>query len=417
MVSLACELNIGTGGPVASETPATMRPVYDQTFPAPLVYLDHAASTPLHPDLQAQLAEVWRYGYLNPAAGHPAAYAMRQQLARLTAEFLAALDTPDARIVWTSGGTEANNLALFGTVAARCGTGPVRLVTTVAEHPSVTEPVAALARQGATIDHVPLKRDGALDLHALGRLLRPDTALVSLALVQSETGVVRDLVAVRRLLDQRAPQAVFHADAVQALAKVPLPWQAAGLDLVSLSAHKIHGPGGVGALVLRPGRTLQPQVLGGGQQDNLRSGSLDAAGIVGFCLAYRLLREEAAFLPRVAGLNTRLRAGLARLTGRDGRLLAVDVISPPAASPFILCVALPSYEGAVVMRLLGERGVMVATGSACSADQRHPSATLLAMGHSREMAFGALRISLGQTTTAADLDTFLATLQTVLQTY
>ena len=391
--------------------------IYDHSCSEPVVYLDNAASTPLHPGLLASLGAVWRGGYVNPSSGHAAGHALRRNLSRLTAEFLETLGAGEDRVIWTSGGTEANNLAIFGSLPLGGNALGFQVLSSAAEHPSIHAPLEHLAENGALISHTPVKSDGALDLERFATELRPETRLVSLSFVQNETGVIQDLPVIRRLIDQYAPQARFHVDGVQALGKIPIPWQEARIDLLSFSSHKVHGPGGLGGLVVRGGLELQPIIFGGGQQHNLRSGSLDGAGIAGFCLALRLLREEGDLFDRVSGLNRQLRAGLARLTGREGRPVKLKLISPASASPFILNFSLPGYEGAVLMRVLGENGVMVSTGSACSAETNSPSKVLTAMGCSRREAFGALRVSFGHQNTAADAETFLAELQQAILDY
>ena len=347
-----------------------------------MTYLDNAASTPPHPELIADFAESAAF-FANPAAAH--AYDHRRELGRCERELLRALRIPqeEARVIWTSGGTEANNLALIGS-------HPKRMATSATEHPSVLEPAKRLA---ATI--LPVNREGRLS-HVI------PVDLLSICHVHNETGVIQDIASIREL----APNARLHVDATQSAAKLPIPWREARIDLLTLSGHKLHGFGGIGALIVRKGVRLQAQLLGGGQQDNLRSGSLDICGIRNFA--------RAATLTAAAEAPTLL-SDLRNQLGTLGTELRLN--SPEDGSPYILNFSLPGYEGAVLVRMLAELGVMVGTGSACSAEAKAPNRTLMAMGRNRAEAFGALRVSIGQQNSAADIESFVAALQEVLRDY
>jgi cysteine desulfurase len=383
------------------------------------VYLDNAASTPLSPTVAAAWPGWGAGGYANPSAGHAFGFALRQRLAALAEELLALLGIPagEARVIWTSGGTEANNLALLG-AGPRLAAGQ-ELVTSATEHASVHAPLAVLAEtRGLRLTTVPVCPAGQLVPAGLDAALGPATALVALHQVQNETGVVQDLPAVRAALDRRAPQARFHVDAVQGAGKLPLPWAAARLDSVALSAHKFHGPGSVGALVVRRGREPAPLLYGGGQQDGLRPGSLDAVASEALVAALReQVAAQAERAALAATLLTATRVGLAGLRDRQGRPLRVRLNSAAAGSPYILSFSLPGYQGAVLARALGARQVIVGTGSACAAETSKPSAVLTAMGLTRDEAFATLRVSFGAQNTADDVARFLVALQAVVRDY
>lgn len=352
-----------------------------------MIYLDNAASTPPHAELIAGIADSAAF-FANPAATHLHAYDLRRELDRCERELLTALRIPqaEARVIWTSGGTEANNLALFGSE-------PLALAMPATEHPSVLEPGKKL---GACI--LPVDREGRVQLGDVGA---PD--LLSICWVHNETGVIQDLRSVR----EATPAARLHVDATQGAAKLAIPWADAGIDLLTLSAHKLHGFGSIGALIQRKGVSLTPQLLGGGQQDNLRSGSIDVCGVRNFAKAATLTaaaREPPALLCELRNRLCELRAPVLLNSAEDG-------------SPYILNFSLPGYEGAVLVRMLSELGVVVGTGSACSAEAKAPNRTLTAMGRTRAEAFGALRVSIGLQNNAADIDAFLATLAAVLKDY
>lgn len=380
------------------------------------IYLDNAASTPPYEELAAEMPKLAGH-FANPGAAHATATRLRRRLDAAADEWLETLgaDPNTTDVVWTSGGTEANNLAILGT---RPAAGADARVISATEHPSVDAPCHALAKRGARITSVPVDGRGALDADALAEALTPETALVSICMVQNETGAVQDLNAIRRLIDEHAPRALLHLDAVQAVGKLPIPWRAARPDLVAIAGHKLHGPSGVGCLVVRRGVPLQPLILGGGQQRGLRSGSLDAPGILAFTRAgHRACTEQQPLYATALGLRGRLRQGLGDLTGRDGDPLAVRWLSPPDGSPFICTFALPGYQGAILARALGERGICVGTGSACASESRLPSRILTAMGVPKEVAFGAIRVSFGYHNTATDIDGLLQALQHVLAEY
>jgi cysteine desulfurase len=295
-------------------------------------------------------------------------------------------------VVFTSGGTEADNLAVTGVHGAR--PGPV--LCSAVEHEAVLGPVARAS--GRTI---PVDRSGVVDLDALDALLGPDTTLVSVMVANNEVGTVQPVAAVAERVRRRAPQAAVHADAVQAAAWLPLAGALADIDLVSVSSHKVGGPQGVGALVVRRGTPLRPLVAGGGQERELRSGTHDVAGIVGFAAALGAAvagrdATAAATRARRDRLADGLRAAVPGLEetgpGREGRL------------PGTLHVTVPGVESEALLFLLDESGVCASAASACASGAHQASHVLAAMGVPGDRAAGALRLSLGWSTTDADVD-------------
>jgi len=368
-------------------------------------YLDNAASTPLHPELIAGFADSANRFFVNPASAYPLGQSARRELLRCEQVLLTALGIPadEAQIIWTSGGTEANNLAL----RSFSDSGPI--VVSAAEHSSVGALREAVACPWRV---VPIDAAGSLDLGELCNALDSTVSLVSVHAVQNETGARQDTEQIAAIIREHAPQARLHHDAVQLAGKLPLSW--AGLDMLTLSGHKLHGPGGAGALIVRKGVSLTPQILGGEQQGNLRSGSIDVCGVRNLAEAVRLTVEKAADFA-VCELRNALVAGLSELSLPNGRSVLLN--SPPDGSPYIVNASLPGYEGAVLVRMLGMEGIMVAAGSACSAATRTPSAVLLAMGRSHEQAFGALRFSFGIQSTPSDVEACLAALRKLLKDY
>jgi len=361
--------------------------------PERLAYLDHAATTPLRPAARDAMLP-WLGGgrFGNPSGDHAVARAARQAVDEARDVVAAAVGCRPGELVFTAGGTEADNLAVRGVHAAR--PGPV--LCSAVEHEAVLAPVAAVG--GRT---VPVDGQGVVDLDALDGLLAPGTTLVSVMAANNEVGMVQPVAAVAELVARRAPGAAVHADAVQAAAWLDLPRAMAGADLVSLSAHKVGGPQGVGALVVRRGTPLQARELGGGQERELRSGTHNVAGIVGFAAALAAAtaeREVAA--ARVGALRDRLADGLlaavrgARETGA----------ARPDRLPGVLHLCVPGVESEALLYLLDEAGVCASAASACASGAQQASHVLAAMGVPAALAAGALRLTLGWPSTPADVD-------------
>lgn len=361
-------------------------------MPGRLTYLDHAATTPLRPEARAAMLPWLGGSFGNPSGAHRVARAARQAVDEARDAVAELVGCRPGEVVFTGGGTEADNLAVRGLHAAR--PGPV--LCSAVEHEAVLGPVTHLG--GRT---VPVDAAGVVDLDALDRLLTPDTTLVSVMVANNEVGTVQPVDEVARVVRRRAPGAAVHADAVQAAAWLALPERLAGTDLVSLSAHKVGGPQGVGALVARAGTPLRPVTLGGGQERELRSGTHNVAGIVGFAAALRAVlagRDEMA--ARVAAHRDRL---------ADGLLAALPGTSETGADrgrrlPGALHLCVPGVESEALLFLLDEAGVCASAASACASGAQQASHVLAAMGVPADRAAGALRLSLGWTTTGADVD-------------
>ncbi len=385
------------------------------------VYLDNAASTPIFPELIAQYGPLLRDAYPNASASHRAGYANRRKIDDARDRLLSVLPLPkdQSNVVWTSGGTEANNLALLGHAAAVGSADRVSAICSRMAHPSVLAPLRHLRDAGAHLRLLRNDNAGRLDLNDLAAAIDDNTTILSFSLVQNEIGVIQDVVAIRSIVDRHAPQALLHLDATQALGKIDLSTLATGADLLTLSGHKIHGPAGVGALVIADSNIpLKPLIFGGGQQRNLRSGSLDTVGIIAMSLAAeKICGLDSQFHNHVRVMNQRLRSGITKLVDRRRGSVAVVVHSIEAGSPFIVNFSLSGYQGAVVTRALSERGIIVGAGSACSSESVRASPALKALGMSDNVAFGAIRVSFGSQNVPDDVDRFLGGLQDVVTDY
>jgi cysteine desulfurase len=364
-----------------------------------VIYLDNAASTPPAPEALAALADAARAHFANPASAHGAGAAAARALEAARAEVAAGLDAEPAEIVFTSGGTEADALGVLG--AARAARGR-HLVVTALEHPAVMRSAEALAAEGYALDVVPPGPDGVVSAEAVVTAVRPDTAVVAVMLVQNELGTLQPVADIARRLDERLPRPRrphLHVDAVQAFGLLRLRPRALGADSVALSAHKLHGPRGAGALWLRAGARLWPLATGGGQERGLRGGTENLPALVGFGRAVTLARAalEAGAAAAIAARRDRLEA--AALAAVPGARLTVA--GAPRA-PHIASLAFPGLPAEPLLHALEARGVYASAGSACASKTAGPSPALKAIG--LDDRTGVLRLSLSRDTTDADVD-------------
>lgn len=356
-----------------------------------VAYLDHAATTPLRPEALAAMMPFLTEEFGNPSGSHAVARRARAAIEEAREVVAACLGARPGEVVFTAGGTESDNLAIAGVCAAAAGLP----VCSAVEHHAVLHPCRHL---GGRV--VPVTPAGIVDLDALARSLGDDVAVVSVMLVNNEVGVVQPLAAVAEVVRERAPRAVLHTDAVQAVPWLDVATLARPAQLVSVSAHKFGGPKGVGALVVREGTPLAPILHGGGQERDRRSGTHNVAGIVGMAAALQAtVDERAETVARVRRLRDRLADSV--LTAVPGARETADRASTVAG---ICHLRFTGLESEALLVLLDEAGVCASAGSACASGALEPSHVLAAMGVASEEARGSLRLSLGRTTTDADVD-------------
>jgi cysteine desulfurase len=359
------------------------------------VYLDHAATTPVRPEVVAAMAEVWADTPGNPTGSHAAARRARRRIDDARDVVAAFVGAEPGDVVFTSGGTEADNLAVHGAADPE-----QRVACSAVEHPAVLRPVEL---RGGVV--VPVDAAGRLDLEVLAAVAAGGLGLLSVMLANNETGLVQDLAAIAAVLREHAPSARLHTDAVQGAAWLPLPEALGGADLVSLSGHKLGGPMGVGALVLRDRRGIGPMLVGGGQERDRRAGTPDVAGIVGLATAIALSvadrahRVEAARRRRdrlVAGITAALPGVVHTPVARGAR--------PDEVLPGIAHLCIDGVDRELLLFLLDREGLAASAAASCSSGAQGPSAVLAAMGLGAEEARGALRLSLGWSTNDADVE-------------
>ncbi len=357
-------------------------------------YLDNAATTPLAPEVLQACLPLLQDRFGNPSSLHALGAEARHALTDARERLARLLGVPPQAVTFTSGGTEADNLALRGVFASEHLKGD-RLLVSAIEHPAVLETAAALERQGVRVQHIPVTRQGTVDLAALEGLLNHDVRMVSCMAVNNEIGTLQPLEQVGQLISARAPRAVFHVDAVQAFAKLRLPLKEARIDLLSVSGHKVHGPKGGGALVRCRPVPLEPTQTGGGQELGLRSGTENPFAAVGLALAAELSTQRYAV--QTQERQDYWRAWMAALEDTP----RVKVFRSERATPYIVQFSLPPIPGEVVVHHLEQEGLLASPGAACASRKPETSHVLLACGIPPQEALCSVRLSFSWTNTLA----------------
>ena len=361
-------------------------------------YFDHAATTPVDPRVLEAMLPYFSERYGNPSELHRLGREARAAVDEARARVAAALGAGDKEIVFTAGGTESDNLALFGYLQRF---EPGHLIVSAVEHPAVMEAARALNRAGWAVDFVPVDGDGVVDLDAYEDAFRDDTRLASVMYANNVVGTVQPVAELARIAHDKG--AAFHTDAVQAVGALPIDVGALGVDMLSLSGHKLYGPKGVGALYVKRGTRLQPILHGGGHERRLRSGTENVPGIVGLGVAITLAAELLpAVRPRLEGLRDRLARGVVE------SIPEVTYLGHPTERlPGNVAFSVRYVEGESMLLQLDAHGFMVSSGSACASGSLEPSHVVLALGLRAEEAHGSMRISLGRENTEEEVDAFL----------
>ncbi len=374
-----------------------------------LLYFDNAATTRTSQEVRAAMQPWLEERWGNPSSVHRLGLGAREALDEARGRVARAVGATPEQVVFTSGGSEANNLAVLGLARARAASGR-HIVVGPTEHPSVRAAAEALREEGFELEFARLDDNAALDLDHFTSLLREDTVVVAQMLVCNQLGSIYPIAEVARRVRTHAPHAALHVDAVQALGKLDVRLSELGADTLSLSAHKLYGPKGAGALIKRPNLRLRPLIFGGGQESGLRSGTENVAGLVGFGVAAKL---AAAHQPeawrQLVELRARLCAGLSEL---DLEVFEAGRQAQPR-QPAILTLIVPGAPAEVWLHHLDARGVCLSTGSACQARSQELNPSLTAAGLDEARSRQVLRISTSPQTTHAELDALLLALQEV----
>lgn len=359
------------------------------------IYLDNSATTKPYGEVAAAMLDVMTNKYGNPSSLHRLGIEAERLLKTAREQIAGVLKASPGEIFFTSGGTEADNMAILGAAGAHRGR---HIITTPIEHPAVLAAVAELRERGFEVDFAPVDQSGRVILEEYEKLLKKNTVLVTAMLVNNEIGTIEPIAEMSRLLKNKNPGGVFHVDAVQGFGKLPVYADALGADMISLSAHKIHGPKGVGALYVRRGVRLRPILHGGGQQGGMRSGTENVPGIAGFGLAAKIAADDmAAKCGKMERLRNRLRDGIAASVDN------IKINTPENSAPHILNISFGGVRSEVLLHSLEMQNIFVSSGSACSSHKREPSGTLTEIGVPRQMIDGSIRFSLSEFTTDEEI--------------
>ena len=356
-------------------------------------YLDNSATTTVSAAAAEAAVELMTGIYGNPSSLHGMGLAAEREVEHAREAVAKALSVEPKNIIFTSGGTEANNTAVFGSAQALRRRGD-RIVVSAVEHSSVYESAARLAQLGFDVVYAPVDSGGTVILDELEKLLTPKTILVSVMSVNNEVGAVQPTDKIAKLARRLSPEALFHVDAVQAFCKIPLKPKKLGVDLMTVSAHKIHGPKGVGALYIRDGARIAPLIFGGEQQKKLRPGTESAPLIAAFGKAV----EEADINANLAHVRALRDYAAEKLAAIDG----VTVNSPADALPYIINFSVEGIRSETMLHHLEGFGVYVSSSSACSKGK--PSHVLTAMGLGRDSVDSSIRVSFSKFSDISDVD-------------
>jgi cysteine desulfurase len=374
-----------------------------------MIYLDNSATTKIDPEVKRIMDDVSEKFFANPSSIHGLGGEVEKLLREARETAGRCLGIPASSVIFTSGGTEGNNLIVKGIAIERRHRGK-HLITTQIEHPSVYESFEQLERFGFEVTYLPVDSRGLVDPEDLRKALTPETTLVSIMAVNNEVGVIQPLEALGAVIREHS-RAAFHVDAVQALGKMSLPLQAWGINAATFSSHKIHGPKGVGLVYLAPNIAIEPLLVGGGQQEGKRPGTENVPGIVGMVKALQIsvqhLEENIAHL---AQMNQALRQGIETIEGA----VIHGPVEQERSAPHILNFSIPKIKTEVLIHALEEKGIVVSTRSACSSKKQDMSRVMRAMGVSPELAQSSIRVSLSPKNHLIEAEQLVQTLKAVV---
>jgi len=374
-----------------------------------MLYFDHCASTPPYDEVVQTLSEVMRMQYSNPSSIHQAGLAAEKLVTRSREVIAAALKVSPNEILFTSGATESNNIAIQGAGLKKKSRGN-HIITTGIEHSSVYECCRLMQRQGFDVTYLPVDASGCIRLEDLQAAITEQTILVSIMHVNNEMGSIQPIAEIGKLL-RDYPRIIFHVDGVQGLGKLPVQLKEWGVDLYSISAHKVRGPKGVGLLYCREGVQLQSLYAGGEQERGLRPGTLNVPGIVAMAKAIRMTIERQ---PEAVEKMLQLRNQLIQVVDSIPELVLNSGRDTERAAPHIVHFSYPGMKPEVIIHMLEESDIMASTQSACSSKDLKPSRVLLAMGCNEARAAGGIRISLAAEQSEQDIATLEAALRIIV---
>lgn len=372
------------------------------------IYLDNAATTRAYPEVAQKMMETLLNNYGNPSSLYGLGIRAEQAVKEVRDHIAATINAQPREIYFTSGGTEGNNMIIKGIVENK-QRSRMRIVTSTIEHPSVLDVFSFYENHQIEVIHLGVDASGLIDLKELKAAINEDTILVSIMGVNNELGTIQDLKAIGQTVKAANPKCLFHSDFVQGFMKIPIDVKACQLDAITMCGHKIFGPKGVGAVYIKKGTALKPLLHGGGQESNMRSGTENVPGIVGFGEAIRL--RKATYLEESQEIR-RLRSRL--IAKIEEQVEDISINGDPAGSPYILNISFNGVRGEVLLHSLEGRGIYVSTGSACSSHKKENQYVLKAIGLPEEFKEGTIRISFSKDITAVEVDEAAAAIAEVV---
>ncbi len=370
------------------------------------IYLDNSSTTKPYKEVCDKVIEVMYENYGNPSSLHRLGISAEKEIKAARKDIAETLGAMPEEIFFTSGGTEADNLAIMGVAYAARGK---HILSTPIEHPAVLNTLKNLEENGYTVEYIPVDEDGVVVLAEFEEMLRTDTVLVTCMLVNNEIGSVQPISQMSRIIKRKSPKCYLHVDAVQGYCKVPCNQRMMGVDLISISGHKIHGPKGMGALYIKKGTKISPVVFGGGQQNGIRPGTENVPGIAGLGLAAKMCyMGMAKNVPEMDRLKNKLKDELL------ANIENIRINSPEKGAPHILNVSFTGVRSEVVLHSLENEEIYVSSGSACSSHKAEPSYVLTSIGLDRKEIDGSIRFSLSEFTTDEEVDKAVSVLKELI---
>lgn len=364
------------------------------------IYLDNSATTKPYEEVIEALGSTMRNYYGNPSSAHSLGFKAEQKLREMRGYIAKSINASSEEIIFTSGGSESNNFLIKGFTKPSLNKLNADIITTKIEHPSILNTFKALEDSGIKVAYIDVDASGKIDIDALIKSITKDTQVVSVMHVNNEIGVVQDIELIGKLIKEKSSRVKFHVDAVQSYGKIPIDVQKSNIDLLSTSAHKIHGPRGVGFAYVRKGLIPTSLINGGGQEKNLRSGTENLAGIVGFAEAAQIVfKNQHENFDKVLEVKKYFIEKLKEVEG-----IIINSPLEPYFTPYILSVSFKGVKGEVLLHALEQKGIYVSTGSACSSKSHKTSEILKAIGRTDDEQVGTIRFSFCESNNKDEVD-------------